>query len=587
MDTAPPDAARHDDGEPFAIDTRTRLGDVLVDVGVLAADELERALETQSSAGTHRRLGRVLVDLGLTTERQIAEALAEQLRLTWVDLNAVVLDPQVVRQLPRGVAFRLGAVLLHREGDRLTVAVSDPTDVVALDDIRLHTRASELVVQVATESQIAAHLTRVWSLSQDASDVTTFFEDADLAARPTSMPTPRDGGAFAPDDAPTVRLVTMVLADAVRAGASDVHVEPQRDRLRIRYRVDGLLREVMTVPRSATASVVSRLKIVSGLDIAERRVPQDGRTRIAVDGVEIDARVSSMPSMHGEKIVVRLLARDDVVPDLADAGLDPEQLADLRRAVAAPQGLVLITGPTGSGKTSTLFAALREIHTPDRNIITLEDPVEVQLPGLTQVQVDERTGLTFSRGLRAVLRQDPDVVLVGEVRDTETAELAVRASLTGHLVLTTLHTNGAVAALTRLVDMGVEPFMVGSALTAVVGQRLVRRPCPGCLVEHQPDPRILARLGVDPDRATAAAGATLVHGTGCADCGGSGYRGRHGVFEVILVDPALRSVLANEPTESRVSAALRGATTLREAAVRLALAGGTTFEEVERISPPD
>ncbi len=562
------------------VDTRSRLGDVLVDVGVITAAELEEALTAQRAVGGgRRRLGQVLVGLGLATERQIAEALAQQLGLTWVDLNGRVIAPGVVRQLSRGVAFRLSALLLSRDGGRVTVAVSDPTDVVALDDVRLHTRAVELVVEVATESQIVAHLNRIWSLSEDSSDVTTFFEDAE----PIEVPQPRDGFGIA-DDAPTVRLVSMVLADAVRAGASDVHVEPQRDRLRIRYRVDGLLREVMTVPRSATASVTSRLKIVSGLDIGERRLPQDGRTRIAVDGTEVDARVSSMPSLHGEKIVVRLLARDDEIPELAASGLSDEQLSDLRQAIAAPQGLVLITGPTGSGKTSTLYAALREIHTPERNIVTLEDPVEVQLEGITQVQVDDRTGLTFSRGLRAALRQDPDVVLVGEVRDTETAELALRASLTGHLVLTTLHTNSAVAALTRLVDMGVEPFMVGSALTAVVGQRLVRKPCQACVVDHVPDLDLLARLGVDAARIE---GARLVRGVGCNDCGQSGYRGRQGVYEVLLVDPDLRQVLVHEPTEARVAAAVTGHIGLREAAVRLALAGGTTFEEVARISPPD
>jgi type IV pilus assembly protein PilB len=343
---------------------------------------------------------------------------------------------------------------------------------------------------VATESQISDQLTRAWSLAEDSSDVSTFFEE--------TGPADEDDGASTSDAAPTVRLVNLVLADAVRMGASDIHIEPQRDSLRIRYRVDGVLREVMSVPRSALASVVSRLKIVSGLDIGERRLPQDGRTRIAVDGQLVDARVSSLPSVHGEKVVIRLLAPAERLQPLADVGLDPDQLADLRRVLQTPQGLVLLTGPTGSGKTSTLYSALQEIHTPDRNIVTLEDPVEVQIPGLTQVQVHERSGLTFSRGLRAVLRQDPDVVLVGEVRDTETAELAMRASLTGHLVLTTLHTNSAVSSINRLVDMGLEPFMVGSALSAVVAQRLVRRPCAACAVPDRPDPALLLSLGVDP-----------------------------------------------------------------------------------------
>ncbi|MGH8894520.1 MAG: GspE/PulE family protein, partial [Actinomycetes bacterium] len=556
-----PDAA----GEEVTWDDqgRSRLGDVLVAAGVITDVGLADALESQRSViGARRRLGHVLVDLGLASERQIAVALGEQLRLEVIDLNRVALSAECVRLLPRGVAQRLGILVIAREGNRLSVAASDPTDVVALDDVRLHTGVTDLTVLVATESQVRDHLVRVWSLSEDSSDMSTFFDETDV--RP-----PDTDDAAGVDDAPTVRLVNMVLADAVRAGASDIHVEPQRDSLRIRYRVDGVLRDVMSAPRSAMASVTSRLKIVSGLDIAERRLPQDGRTRFTVDGMSVDARLSTMPSVHGEKVVVRLLTRSDQAPALDALGLDDEQLADLRHAVTTPQGLILITGPTGSGKTNTLYAALSEIHTPERNIVTLEDPVEVQLPGITQVQVYERTGLTFSRGLRAVLRQDPDVILVGEARDGETADLAIRASLTGHLVLTTLHTNSAVSAVTRLVDMGVEPFMVGSSLTAVVAQRLVRRPCKGCLVADEPDPALLQSLGVDAGTLDTTA---AVRGTGCAECGQSGYRGRVGVFEVLLVDRALRRLLAADPTERALKAATAGVRTVRDAAISAALA---------------
>ena len=556
---------------------RRRLGDVLVDAGVVTEAELAAALEAQRTViGSRRRLGHVLVDLGVVTERQITEALADQLRLEVVDLNRVVISAESARLLPRGVARRLGMLILSQEGRRLTLAASDPTDVVALDDVRLHTGATELVVMVATESQISDQLTRAWSLAEDSSDVSTFFEETGTLDE--------DDGASTSDAAPTVRLVNMVLADAVRMGASDIHLEPQRDSLRIRYRVDGVLREVMSVPRSALASVVSRLKIVSGLDIGERRLPQDGRTRIAVDGALVDARVSSLPSVHGEKVVVRLLEPAELLQPLADVGLDPDQLADLRRVLQTPQGLVLLTGPTGSGKTSTLYSALREIHTPDRNIVTLEDPVEVQIPGLTQVQVHERSGLTFSRGLRAVLRQDPDVVLVGEVRDTETAELVMRASLTGHLVLTTLHTNSAVASINRLVDMGLEPFMVGSALTAVVAQRMVRRPCGGCAVPDQPDAGLLRSLGVDP---SVLESASPRRGTGCAECGQTGYRGRVGIFEVLVVDQHLRRVLVSNSTEGAIAEAVRDMPTLFHSALAKAIAGETTFDEVLRVSPQE
>ncbi|HEX7187819.1 MAG TPA: GspE/PulE family protein [Actinomycetes bacterium] len=557
---------------------RARLGDVLVTAGVLTDAELVEALDAQRSIiGSRRRLGHVLVDLGLATEQQIADALGDQLGLDVVDLSKVALSPESVRLLPRGVAQRLGMIVLVRDGNQLTVAVTDPTDVVALDDVRLHTGLTDLIVQVATETQVREHLVRIWSLSEDSTDATTYFDEIDVAA-------PDLDEIAATDDAPTVRLVSLVLADAVRAGASDIHVEPQRDTLRVRYRVDGVLRDVMSAPRNAMASVVSRLKIVSGLDIAERRLPQDGRTRITVDGQQIDARVATMPSIHGEKVVVRLLTRAEQVPALDDLGLEPGQLAVLRHALTNPQGLILITGPTGSGKTNTLYSAVADIHLPERNIVAIEDPVEVQMAGITQVQVHERSGLTFSRGLRAILRQDPDVVLLGEIRDSETAGLAVRASLTGHLVLTTLHTNSAVAAMTRLVDMGVEPFMVASSLSAVVAQRLVRRPCQGCLVDDTPDPALLEQLGVE---SAVLAAARPVRGTGCTQCGQSGYRGRTGIFEVLLVDQHLRRVLGRDPTERAIAQAATGLVTLREAATAKALAGETTFDEVARISPRD
>jgi type II secretory ATPase GspE/PulE/Tfp pilus assembly ATPase PilB-like protein len=316
----------------------------------------------------------------------------------------------------------------------------------------------------------------------------------------------------------------------------------QRDGLRIRYRVDGLLRDVTTAPKRLGPSIISRVKIMSGLDIAERRLPQDGRSRIVVDGISMDTRVSTLPSLHGEKVVIRLLTRAADVPSLESLGFEPDQLAAFLSALAVPQGLVLITGPTGSGKTNTLYAAISQTMTPDKNIVTLEDPIEVQLAGITQVQVNEKSGLTFDRGLRSILRQDPDVVLVGEVRDALTAELALKASLTGHLVLTTLHTNSAVSALTRLVDMGVEPFLVASSLTAAVAQRLVRRPCDSCAEGYIPDDSTLALLGLHVNDILDA---TPRKGTGCPDCAGSGYRGRTAVYEVLEVDAAMRTGAAH------------------------------------------
>jgi type IV pilus assembly protein PilB len=563
---------------------RRRIGEVLVSQGLLDDAQLQAALDAQQSTPpgvTRKRLGQVVIDLGLATERQVAEALAEALALPLVDLGRTMVVPEHVRLLPRAVADRSGVLVLERNGGRLTVATGDPTNVVALDDVKLYTGATELVVLVATNSQVRDHLARAWSLSEDSSDVHTMFEDIDDGPVETE-----EVGTASVESAPIVRLVDVVLADAVRARASDVHVEPQAGELRIRYRIDGLLRDVMTVPKNATSATVSRIKIVSGLDIAERRRPQDGRAKLTVDGMTVEARISTLPTMHGEKVVVRLLPRADNVPMLGATGLTAPQLEQLNSTLLQSQGLVLITGPTGSGKTNTLYASIQQVSTPDRNIVTLEDPVEVQVPGITQVQVSEKQGLSFARGLRSILRQDPDVVLVGEVRDAETAELALKASLTGHLVLTTLHTNDAVAAVTRLVDMGVEPFLVASSLSLVVAQRLVRRPCSACAAPYVPSSRTLALLGLTE---ADLEGARPLRGKGCADCAGTGYLGRTGVFEVLPVTGALRKVLLTTPTEAAIGAAARanGMMTLRASALAAAHRGETTYEEVLRATTVD
>ncbi len=578
---APASAARPAYDDPRR---RRRIGEVLVEQGLLTDAQIQQALALQQATppGQPRpRLGTLVITAGFATERQVAEALAEALSLPLVDLGRTLVVPEHVRLLPRAVAERSGVIVLERQGSRVTVATSDPTNVVALDDVKLYTGTAELTVVVAIDSQVRDHLARSWSLSEDASDVSTMFEDMTADEAPDV-----DVNAQAVEAAPIVRLVDVVLADAVRARASDVHVEPQAGDLRIRYRVDGLLRDVMTVPKNATAAAVSRIKIVSGLDIAERRKPQDGRAKLTVDGFTVEARISTLPTLHGEKVVIRLLPRAENVPALSGTGMSDAQLELLGNALVQAQGLVLITGPTGSGKTNTLYAAIQQVSTPERNVVTLEDPVEVQVAGITQVQVHAKSGLTFAAGLRSILRQDPDVVLLGEVRDSETAELAMQASMTGHLVLTTLHTNDAVSALTRLVDMGVEPFLVASSLALVVAQRLVRRPCAACVADYVPDARTLALLGLTEHD---LAGATPRRGRGCAECGGVGYRGRTGVFEVLPVTAALRRVLLTTPTEDAVGAAAReqGMQTLRASALAAARRGDTTYEEVLRATHVD
>jgi type IV pilus assembly protein PilB len=563
---------------------RRRIGEVLVEQGLLTDDTLRELLEAQSdpSRPVRPRLGRLVVERGFATEREVANALASALNLPFVNLGPGDVDPDAARVLPRSQAERYGTIVLRRTNDVVMVATTDPTNVLALDDIRLRTGARTLQVGVITETQLSDQLGLIWSLSGDAGEVGNLLDALD----DQNVATAADIEAAADsqvDGAPIVRLVDRLITDAVSQRASDVHVEPAMGPTRVRFRIDGLLRDVMTVPRNAHASLVSRLKILSGLDIAERRVPQDGRARFKAGHREVEARVSTLPSMHGEKIVLRLLARADDVATVDSLGLDAVQRAAIDTAMEAPQGLILITGPTGSGKTSTLYALLRVANVPDRNIVTLEDPVEIDMPGITQVQVHERSGLTFAKGLRSVLRQDPDMVLLGEVRDTETAELALQASMTGHLVLTTLHTNDSVAALSRLVDMGVEPFLVASSLTLVAAQRLVRRPCPDCARPYHPDARTLAALALTEDDLQHA---RPMKGEGCARCGGTGYRGRLGVYEVLPVTPAIRAVLLATPTEAALGAAARAAgfISLRSAAIAAAGRGETTYEEVVRVT---
>jgi type IV pilus assembly protein PilB len=561
---------------------RRRLGDVLVDSGLLTPEQLDAALTAQRAAdGPRRRLGQVVSDLGFATEKEVAEALASLLGLQMIDLSKAMPAPDVVRLLPRAVAERTRVLVLDKTNRGIVVAAADPTNVLALDDVRLYTRSPDLQVLVATDSQIRDQIARAWSIGEDTSQVTAMVEQAE---EPIEDVEPSLGATD--DEAPIVKLVNRILGDAVRLRASDIHIEVQRDTLLVRYRVDGLLRDVMTAPRRIATAVISRIKIISGLDIAERRVPQDGRTRIAIEGTAIDCRISTLPSLHGEKVVIRLLTRGDDIPSLASLGFEQRQLEAFEAALNVPQGLVLITGPTGSGKTNTLYSAIAAIKSPEKNIVTLEDPIEVQLPGITQVGVNVKTGMTFSAGLRSILRQDPDIVLVGEVRDAETAELALKASLTGHLVLTTLHTNSAVAALTRLVDMGAEPFLVASSLTAAIAQRLVRKPCGACAAPYVPDEVTLAGLGLLPQDLE---GAMPLRGIGCAECGGTGYRGRTAIYEVLVVDAPMRSVLLRDANEGAISAQARsqGMATLRASALEKARRGETTYEEVTRVSAAD
>jgi type IV pilus assembly protein PilB len=564
---------------------RRRLGEVLMDQGVLTQAQLDHLLVAQAARAQERkRLGRLAVEEGYATERQLATALAAALELPVVDPMRERVDVPVARQLPRAVAERNGVMVLGRNPDtgRMLVAVTDPTNVFALDDVRVHLKVSDLEIAVTTDGDLRAALTRVWSLSDDGAAAAVLNDLAEEHGN-TGIEAAIAAGMTDVDDAPIVKLVDMILREGVGQGASDIHIEPQTTDVVIRFRVDGQLRDVMTVPKIAGPSLASRLKIMAGLDISERRRPQDGRARFVTGGENVDIRMSTLPALPGESIVMRLLPRAKDLPPLARVGLKEDQLESLLAAVRQPQGLVLITGPTGSGKTSTLYSTLLAVRSREKHVITLEDPVEIGLAGITQVGVSEKAGLTFAAGLRSILRQDPDVILVGEVRDSETARLALQASLTGHLVLTTLHTNDAIGAVARLLDMGAEPFLVASALSLVVAQRLVRKPCLQCRAPYEPSPRVVEALGLVPEDLAAG---TPMMGKGCHTCRETGFRGRTGIFEVLSINDAIRTAMTSGAGERALAEAAKQARSLsmRQSGIAAALAGDTILDEVLRVT---
>ena len=558
---------------------RRRLGEMLVEAGVMTEEQLKHALaERRVEGGRRERLGMTIQRLGYVTAEDIARALAQQLGLEYAESEELKVDPAATSAISSGMAERHGVLPLRWEDDRILVlACDDPTDVIAADDVRVAAGARGLHLVVVTADTIEEARRRAYGFDGRASDLLDAIEEE------ADEPPPAELEAIA-EDAPIVRLAEGLLRDGLEAGASDIHVEPGSQGTEVRYRVDGVLHHVTTVPRSGTPALLSRLKIMAGMDIAERRLPQDGRTRLRSGGGEVDLRVSTLPSMYGETMVLRLLRKGDEQLTIDDVGFDEHQLTVSMAAIERPQGLVLLTGPTGSGKTSTLYAFLQELAQETRNIITLEDPVEYQLDGINQTQINERIGLTFPRSLRTVLRQDPDVVMVGEIRDPDTAELALQASLTGHLVLSTLHTNDAPGAVVRLRDLGIPSYLVSSALTMVVAQRLVRSLCRRCAAPQEPSEQEAAQLHLGEEAPGGWKGPV-----GCSTCGHTGYRGRTGLYEVLLVDGALKELVSVGGAESAIRQAGRssGMRSLREHGLAKARAGVTSLSEVLRVTPAD
>ncbi len=558
---------------------KIRLGDMLVQQDLITGEQLKLALDEQKRSG--RKLGRVLVDSGYVTEEGISTGLARQLGAEFVDLKTFRLQLDLIKLLPEAQARRHRAMVLKERDGILVVGMADPTDLTAFDELaRIMKR--EIDLAVVTESQLLAAIDRVYSRAAEisglAKELTADMGDVSVEFGNIL------GLTAGAEDAPVVKLLNTVFEEALKMRASDIHIEPQEKSLLIRFRIDGVLHVQTEADSKISTALVLRLKLMSGLDISEKRLPQDGRFNIQLRNTAIDIRISSMPTQHGESVVMRLLAQNTGLLQLDRLYMPPRILERFRHSIARPSGIVLVTGPTGSGKTTTLYAALNELNTPEKKIITVEDPVEYRLPGLNQVQVHEKIDLTFSRVLRTALRQDPDIILLGEMRDQETAEIGMRAAMTGHLVLSTLHTNDALSTPIRLLDMGVPRYMVALSIQMVLAQRLLRVTCQNCSEPYTPTPH--EHLWLQSELGGGVDGVEYKKGLGCSHCANTGYQGRQAVYEILDMNNALvEAVNRGDPNEfMQIGREQMAGNTLRRDAVRLVVSGRTTVEEAMRIS---
>jgi type IV pilus assembly protein PilB len=563
------------------------LGQYLLGKNLITQEQLDEALRIQKN--TTEQLGRILVDLGHVTEHDVLRAHAEQLGIAFLELDKTSIDEDVAKAIPQSVVQRYNAVPISRTGNRLTVAMSDPTNVFALDDIRLIT-GYEIDPVLAAPDDISALLRntdgethteelRTALEALDGGAAAALADDVDVTGAGADEDVDRRG---IEDEAPIIRIVNVVIQQAIKDRASDIHIEPDRRGVRVRYRVDGVLHEVMNVPKYVHAPLVSRLKIMGDMNIAERRLPQDGRIHVRVEGKDYDLRVSSLPTVFGEKVVMRILDQSNVLLGLNKLGILAETQASLETIIVQPNGMILSTGPTGSGKTTTQYSVLNKLNSVEKNITTIEDPVEYQLRGLNQVTVNRKAGLTFSNAMRYFVRQDPDIIMVGEIRDLETAETAIQASLTGHLVLSTLHTNDAPSAVTRMVDMGVEPFLIAASVIGVLAQRLGRRICQNCKEPYKPPMEALRRVGFPTDNIDDV---VLYRGRGCELCRHTGYKGRTGIYELMLMNEEVQDLIVKRAplSEVRRAALASGMKSLKSDGFQKVMEGLTTVEEIMRV----
>ncbi len=561
-----------------------RIGNLLLREGLITKEQLVKALEEQKIAGG--RLGFNLTKLGFLKEDALVAFLSKQYGVPSINLAEFEVDPAVIKLVPEDVATKHQVIPINRAGSTLIIAMSDPSNIFAIDDIKFLTGYNVEVV-VASEVSIHEAIDRYYDQSASLQSVMSDLDDVDLELVDTEESVDVKELEQATEDAPVVKLVNLILTDAVKKEASDIHIEPYEKEFRVRYRIDGVLYEVMRPPMKLKNALTSRVKIMSELDIAERRLPQDGRIKLKMGkGKEMDYRVSVLPTLFGEKVVLRLLDKSTLQLDMTKLGFEEKALQDFKEAIHRPFGMVLVTGPTGSGKTTSLYSALSELNKVSENISTAEDPVEFNLTGINQVQMHEEIGLNFAAALRSFLRQDPDIIMVGEIRDFETAEIGVKAALTGHMVLSTLHTNDAPSTINRLLNMGIEPFLVASSLNCVVAQRLARKVCVECKEPIEVQPQALIDIGVPPEDASKL---KIYHGAGCPNCSNTGYRGRIAIYEVMVVGEEIKEFVLNGASASEIKreAVRLGMKTLRQSALTKLAEGVTTIEEVLRVSASD
>lgn len=568
----------------MAAKRRAQYANLLVDKGVISQDQLAEAEELASQANI--RLPEAIIRLGYASGEEVMSVLAEQHGLQFVDLSRVVIPPNVVELVPESVARENVVLPVAEEDGQLRVAVSDPDDFPTFEKLRFILN-KRIEICLATRESIMEAINRYYGQTSGESKDSMISEVTDTAIDFTQVE--GDAGSLQDVDessAPVVRLVHLIISEAVQLRASDIHIEPFEDRVRIRYRIDGYLVERDNAPRRLLGAILSRIKILARMDIAERRRPQDGRIKLTLGEKQLDLRVSVLPSNWGQAVVMRILDKDNIKVGLRQLGFSEEDYVKFRQLIKRPNGIILVTGPTGSGKTTTLYAALNELNTPDRKIITAEDPVEYYLPGINQVEIRHEIGLDFARVIRAMLRQAPNVILVGEMRDLETAQMGIQASLTGHLVFSTLHTNDAPSSITRLIDMGVPSYLVASSVVAIMAQRLVRVVCTQCRTPYQPSDAVMELAGITPEM---AANASFFRGKGCSHCNGSGYRGRMGIFELMLMSSKIREMTFKNrtSTEIRRIAIQEGMRTLYMDGLNKVLRGRTTLEELLAVARPE